>query len=220
MTIVLDRVVKKYGNQIVLNIPSLRIAERKFTAVVGKSGSGKSTLLNLSSGLDKPTSGEILIDGQNLVKMSDRKLSKFRNQEIGFVFQFFYLQPFLNVQKNIEIASFPAKIKRKICSDKAQKIAKIVGLSDKLKSYPRELSGGQIQRVAIARALMNSPKILFADEPTGNLDSENSEKIINFLIKLQKETEMTLIIVTHDEKIAFRADKIIRLKDGEIDDEN
>ena len=212
----LKNIVKKYKSQTVLEIENLRFNEDEFVAIVGASGSGKSTLLNLIGGLDKPTSGEVLFDGQNISKFNDRKLSKFRGQKIGFIFQFFYLQPFLTVLQNIEVAGFPAKLKSKERRFRAEKLASVVGLKDKMNSFPRELSGGQIQRVAIARSLINSPEILLADEPTGNLDSENSDRVIEMLELIQKQTEMTLIVVTHNEQIAARADRIIRLKDGKI----
>ena len=207
---------KKYKNQVVLDIPEIKITKGEFVAITGESGSGKSTLLNMLSGLDRPTTGEVLVDGVNIARLRDRKLSKFRSQKIGFVFQFFYLQPFLRVLSNIEVAAFPTRIKRKIRKQQAVKMAENVGLGDKLDSFPRELSGGQIQRVAIARALMNNPEILFADEPTGNLDSENSQQIIQLFEKINQETGMTIILVTHSPELASHADRIIHLKDGKI----
>ena len=207
---------KKYKNQVVLDIPEIKITKGEFVAITGERGSGKSTLLNMLSGLDRPTTGEVLVDGVNIARLRDRKLSKFRSQKIGFVFQFFYLQPFLRVISNIEVAAFPTRIKRKIRKQQAVKMAENVGLGDKLDSFPRELSGGQIQRVAIARALMNNPEILFADEPTGNLDSENSQQIIQLFEKINQETGMTIILVTHSPELASHADRIIHLKDGKI----
>ena len=215
-----ENLVKKYKKQTVLNLQNLKIPKGKFIAIIGESGSGKSTLLNVLSGLDKPTSGKVFVDGQDLSKLGDRKLSKFRSKKIGFIFQFFYLQPYLTVLQNIEAAAFLSKVSKTVRRKQAETLTKIVGLSDKSKSYPRELSGGQIQRVAIARSLINSPDILFADEPTGNLDSENSLQVISLLRNIQQETNMTLIIVTHDEKIASQADSVIRLNDGEIYDQN
>ena len=207
---------KKYKSQVVLDIPEIKIAKGEFIAITGESGSGKSTLLNILSGLDRPTTGEVLVDGVNIARLRDRKLSKFRSQKIGFVFQFFYLQPFLRVLSNIEVAAFPTRIKRKIRKQQAVKMAENVGLGDKLDSFQRELSGGQIQRVAIARALINNPEILFADEPTGNLDSENSQQIIQLFEKINQETGMTIILVTHSPELASHADRIIHLKDGKI----
>lgn len=214
--ILAKNLVKKYGKNIVLEIENLQISRGEFVAITGASGSGKSTLLNILSGLDRPTSGEVLVDGQNIFKLRDRKLSKFRNQKIGFIFQFFYLQPFLTVRQNIEVASFPLWVKSKIRRHRAEKLASVVGLGDRVNAFPRELSGGQIQRVAIARSLINSPEILFADEPTGNLDSKNSKQTIELLRKIQKQTGMTLVVVTHDERIAAEADRIIEIEDGKV----
>lgn len=214
--ILAKNLVKKYGKNIVLEIKNLQINRGEFVAITGASGSGKSTLLNILSGLDRPTSGEVLVDGQNIFKLRDRKLSKFRNRKIGFIFQFFYLQPFLTVRQNIEVASFPLWVKSKIRRHRAEKLASVVGLGDRVNAFPRELSGGQIQRVAIARSLINSPEILFADEPTGNLDSKNSKQTIELLRKIQKQTGMTLVVVTHDERIAAEADRIIEIEDGKV----
>lgn len=215
-----ENLQKSYKKQTVLDISTLEIKEAEFVAIVGASGSGKSTLLNLLSGLDKPTKGNILISGQSIAKFSDRKLSQFRGRKIGFIFQFFYLQPFLTVCQNIEAAAFPGRLKNTERIKRAESLARVVGLGDKINSFPRQLSGGQIQRVAIARSLINSPEILFADEPTGNLDSENSNQVIDLLQAIQKQTGMTLVVVTHNEQIAARADRIIRLKDGKIIEED
>jgi putative ABC transport system ATP-binding protein len=208
----------KIGRQKVdaVNDVSLDIYKGEFIALTGASGSGKSTLLQLIGGLDKPSGGEIAVDGVNIGKMNDRKLSKFRNQTIGFVFQFFYLQPFLRVQKNIEVPAMFAGTKRSERQPLVEKISQSVGLDDRLTHLPRELSGGQMQRVAIARALLNNPKILLADEPTGNLDSVNSAAIIELFEKVRDEFGTTIIIVTHDPAIARRADREIKLKDGKI----
>lgn len=214
--IIAKNLTKKYGRNTVLDIKDLQIKRGEFLAITGASGSGKSTLINILSGLDRPTSGEVLVDGQNISRLRDGKISKFRNKKIGFIFQFFYLQPFLTVRQNIEVAAFPRRIKSKIRSPRAEKLASVVGLSDRINAYPRELSGGQIQRVAIARSLINSPEILFADEPTGNLDSKNSSQIIDLLQKIQKQTGMTLIVVTHDERVAQKADRIIEIEDGKV----
>ncbi len=215
-----QNLVKEYkvGRQKIraLNGVSLDINVGEFVAIVGASGSGKSTLLQMLGGLDKPTSGTITIDGKVLSKMSDRKLSNFRNQTVGFVFQSFYLQPFLNLQRNIEVAAMPNSMKRSERKERARRLASAVGLSERLGHKPKELSGGQIQRVAIARALLNQPKIILADEPTGNLDSENSREIISLFRHLQQKFDTTVIIATHDQEIAAQADRIITVKDGEI----
>lgn len=206
----------KIGKQKVqaVNGVSLDICAGEFVAIVGSSGSGKSTLLQMIGGLDKPTSGTINIDGQPLGKMSDRKLSTFRNQTIGFVFQFFYLQPFLNLKRNIEIAAMPNRMKRRKRDERITRLAQAVGLSERLKHLPRELSGGQIQRAAIARALINQPRIILADEPTGNLDSQNSHEVIALFRRLQREANVTIVIATHDQEIAASADRTITVRDG------
>jgi len=195
---------------------SVQIHEGEFVAFTGPSGSGKSTLLQTIGGLDKPDSGTITINDQNITKLSDSKLSTFRNKTIGFVFQFFYLQPFLRLQTNIEVPGMFAGTKRKDRKAAAVEIANAVGLNDRLSHLPKELSGGQMQRAAIARALLNKPSILLADEPTGNLDSANGAAIIDLFEQVRKQYGTTVIVVTHDPKIAARADREITLKDGEI----
>lgn len=192
------------------------IYEGEFVAITGASGSGKSTLLQLMGGLDKPTSGEVLYGELNLSKLSDAKLSAFRREAVGFVFQFFYLQPFLRLRQNIEVPGMFARAKRKTRRARVEELATTVGLSDRLGHLPKELSGGQMQRAAIARALMNQPKILLADEPTGNLDSTNSKAIIDLFEAIREEFGTTIIIVTHDPAIAARADREIVINDGEL----
>lgn len=195
---------------------TLGIRRGEFVAIVGASGSGKSTLLQLIGGLDKPTSGTVAVNGMQLDKMRDSKLSAFRNQTIGFVFQFFYLQPFLTLERNIEVAAIPNRMKRSERRARIATLAEQVGLSDRLRHFPRELSGGQIQRAAIARALLNRPDIILADEPTGNLDSHNSQGIIELFHRIRSEHGTTVVIATHDQEIAAGADRIITLKDGAI----
>lgn len=208
----------KVGRQHVsaLNGVSLDIHEGEFVAFTGPSGSGKSTLLQLIGGLDKPSQGLITVDGQNLTKLSDRKLSTFRNRTIGFVFQFFYLQPFLRLETNLEVPGMFARTKRSERKSHAAQLAESVGLADRLKHLPKELSGGQMQRAAIARALLNQPKLILADEPTGNLDSANGKAIIDLFEKVREDFGTTIIIVTHDPKVAARADREIVLEDGVI----
>lgn len=195
---------------------SLKIHEGEMVALVGSSGSGKSTLLQLIGGLDKPTQGSVVVDSVDLHKMSDGMLSNYRGQKIGFVFQSFYLQPFLNVRDNIEIPAIFARTKRPIRHQKAQEIASAVGLEDRLKHFGKELSGGQIQRTAIARALINQPKILLADEPTGNLDQTNASAIFDLFTKARDQFGTTVIVVTHDENLAAKMDRAIRLRDGKV----
>jgi ABC-type lipoprotein export system ATPase subunit len=195
---------------------TLDIYEGEFVAITGSSGSGKSTLLQLLGGLDKPTTGSINIDGHDIARLTDKNLSKFRNKTIGFVFQFFYLQPFLKVQTNLEVPGMFARTTKKLRHEKALSLAKSVGLEDRLDHYPKQMSGGQMQRAAIARALLNEPKLLLADEPTGNLDSQNSSSIIDLFEKIRNEFGTTVVVVTHDENISARADRKIIVSDGVV----
>lgn len=216
-------VVKEYkiGKQKIRAVDSvsLEVNKGEFIALVGVSGSGKSTLLHLLGGLDKATSGEVVVNGQEIRKMSDRRLSQFRNQTIGFVFQSFYLQPFLTLRRNIEVASMPQRMKRAERKQRIEELARQVGLYDRLNHRPRELSGGQIQRAAIARALLNRPAIILADEPTGNLDSANSHDIIQLFQQIRERYGTTVIIATHDTEVAAQADRVITLKDGRLHDQ-
>lgn len=212
------QVIKTYkiGEQDVhvLNNISLTIQKGEFVALIGSSGSGKSTLLSLLSGLDNPTAGRIVVNGQDITHKSEDELAPLRNQTIGFVFQSFHLVPALTALENI---MFPAELlgDRQALA-KAEILMQRVGVWERRDNFPHQLSGGERQRVAICRALINNPQILFADEPTGNLDSTNGEAILDLLLQLQKEREMTLILVTHDPLIAQRAGRIIRLKDGQV----
>lgn len=208
----------KIGKQKInaLNGVSLDIHEGEFVALTGASGSGKSTLLQLMGGLDKPTSGVVEVDGANLSKMSDRKLSHFRGQTIGFVFQFFYLQPFLKLGRNLEVPGMFARTPQGDRRERVAVLADAVGLSDRMAHLPKELSGGQMQRAAIARALFNNPKVILADEPTGNLDSRNSQAIIDLFEEIRKKFGTTIVIVTHDPAIAKRADREVKLSDGVV----
>lgn len=196
---------------------SLSISSGEFVALLGPSGSGKSTLMNLIGGLDKPSQGSVIVDGQDLRKLSDRKLSTYRGQKVGFVFQSFYLQPFLDIKTNIEVPAMFAGIKKAERAKRSTEVAEAVGLTDRLKHKPSQLSGGQIQRAAIARALVNRPKILLADEPTGNLDHDNGLAIFDLFEKIRRELGTTTIVVTHDEELARKADRIIRINDGETE---
>jgi len=188
--------------------------EGEFVAITGKSGSGKSTLLHILGGLDEPTSGNVLIDGENLQNLKGDKLTNFRRTNIGFIYQFYNLIPVLNVKENIILPISLEGIQ--VDEEYFKEIIKTLDLKKRLNHLPNELSGGQQQRVAIGRAIINHPKLILADEPTGNLDSKNSKKIINMLKYYNKTFGQTIIIITHDNKIASMADRIITLEDGKI----
>jgi len=192
----------------------LSIEEGEFVAIVGPSGSGKSTLLHLLAGLDRPTAGSVHIDGENLYGMSDTQLSIFRRRRIGFVFQFFNLVPVLTARENIELPLILDE--RKVDQTYLNELLGLMKLEDRTDHLPSALSGGQQQRVAIARALITKPAIVFADEPTGNLDSKTSQEVMDLLKISARKFHQTLVIVTHEEDIAERADRIVALEDGEI----
>ncbi len=218
--ITVEHVSKTYklGKQTItaLNDVSLTIGEGEFVAITGASGSGKSTLLQIIGCLDKPTSGTVAIESKETAKLTDNALSELRQNMIGFVFQSFYLQPFLHLDDNIAVpAMFTAK-KKQLIDDRTAELLRQVGLLDRARHFPKELSGGQIQRAAIARALMNNPRIILADEPTGNLDSTNGAAIIELFRKIRDTLGATIVVVTHDATIASQADRIITLQDGAL----
>lgn len=193
---------------------SLDIEEGKFVSIIGSSGSGKSTLLNLLGGLDRPTSGDVVLDGKAIFEMDDEALTIFRRRKIGFVFQNYNLVPILNVYENIVL---PIELDgTKIDTAYVDKIMDVLGLSEKKFSMPNQLSGGQQQRVAIARALAAKPSIILADEPTGNMDSKTSMDVIALLKLTGKEFAQTIVMITHNEEIATMADQMIRIEDGRI----
>jgi putative ABC transport system ATP-binding protein len=195
---------------------SFEIHDGESVAIVGPSGSGKSTLLHTIGGLDSLTGGKILVDGKDLKTMKDKDLAHYRNKTIGFVFQNFNLQSRLSALENIEFPLILAGIAKKIRNEKALEALKKVDLLDRKDHKPNELSGGQRQRVCIARALVNNPTIILADEPTGNLDSKSGKKIIELLHDLNKNLGVTLIIVTHDDRVAQTARRMLRIQDGRI----
>ena len=190
------------------------VKQGEFVAIVGPSGSGKSTLLHILGGVDSPTSGEVIISGTDISKLDETKLAIFRRRQIGLIYQFYNLIPILNVEENMTLPILldGKKPDQALLSDLVEKL----GLSSRLKHLPNQLSGGQQQRVSIGRALMNHPALLLADEPTGNLDSENSKEIVSLLRKFNKENKQTVIIITHDERIALSADRVITIEDGRI----
>ena len=199
-----------------LNGVSFSIQKGESVAIIGKSGSGKSTLMHLLAALDKPNEGEILINGQNIAKMKKRELNKLRNQTFGFVFQQFFMNPKDTVLQNVILPLKIAGVSSRKRKEIALKALESVELTDKAKNKASNLSGGQKQRVCVARAIANSPEIIFAGEPTGNLDSKTSKKIEDLLFGLNKESGITLIIVTHDESLAAKCDHKIRIQDGQI----
>lgn len=207
----------KMGNEIVyaLNDVSLKIEEKEFLSVIGPSGSGKTTLLNMLGALDYPTSGEVIIDNINITKLEEENLHTIRREKVGQIFQQFYLIPTLTALENVILPLVPKKIEKEIAIKKAKELLDLVNLKDRIKHKPSELSGGEQQRTAIARALVNSPKIILADEPTGNLDTRTGEGIINLLKKLN-ENGITIVLVTHNIELARKSKRIIALRDGRI----
>lgn len=199
-----------------LNGITMKVEKGELLSIVGPSGSGKSTLLNIIGCIDIPTSGKVFLDGEDVSKLKDRELTKIRLHKIGFIFQQFYLIPTLNAYENIELPMKEAKVSRDERQKRVKQLLDQVGLGDRGRHYPNQLSGGEQQRVAIARSMANSPSVILADEPTGEIDSETSEKIVSLLKKLNKEEKVTVIIVTHDMKIAKYTERIITLEDGKI----
>ena len=193
---------------------SFDVEQGEFVAIVGPSGSGKSTLLHILGGVDTPTSGEVMISGTDIGKLNENNLAIFRRRQIGLIYQFYNLIPILNVEENMTLPILldGKKPDKKLLKSLVEKL----GLNDRLKHLPNQLSGGQQQRVSIGRALINHPALLLADEPTGNLDSKNSKEIISLLRKFNRENNQTVIIITHDERIALSADRVITIEDGRI----
>jgi putative ABC transport system ATP-binding protein len=217
------RGVKKSYQMGKVSVPALRgvsfsIEEGEFLSIFGPSGSGKSTLLHLLGGLDRPDEGEILIASSNILSLDDNRLAQVRLTQIGFVFQFFNLLPRLTALRNVELPLAIAGVSEKETSTRARQMLKFVGLGEREDHRPYELSGGEQQRVAIARALINDPKIILADEPTGNLDTKTGWEIVQLMKKLNEEKRQTFIVVTHDQSIAEEATRAIYLRDGLIEE--
>lgn len=214
-----EKVSKLYGEDginslIAVDRVSLSVKKGEFVAVIGTSGSGKSTLLHMIGGVEKPTRGKVFIRGCDIYELSESQLTKLRCKEIGVVYQFFNLIPVLNVEENI---AFPVIAAGETPDfKKIREIMKKLNIENKGSYFPNQLSGGQQQRVAIGRAIVTSPSVILADEPTGNLDSKNSAEVMDILVSLCKDLNKTLIVITHDEKIAQLADRIIRIEDGKI----
>ena len=211
----LNKIYGKGENEVrAVDNVSFSVEKGEFVAIVGASGSGKSTLLHLLGGVDRPTSGKVYIDGQDIYSLDDENLAIFRRRQVGLIYQFYNLIPILNVEENI---SLPCNLDGKeVNKNKLEELLKTLKLENRRKHLPNELSGGQQQRVSIGRAIINSPAIMLADEPTGNLDSKASEEIISLLRLSNKKYNQTVIIITHDEKIALEADRIITIDDGKI----
>ena len=213
-----ENLCKQYGkgeNLVkAVNDVSFSVNKGEFVAIVGASGSGKSTLLHLLGGVDRPTSGKVFIDGKDIYTLNDDNLAIFRRRQVGLIYQFYNLIPILNVEENITL---PCNLDGKeVKKEKLNDLLKTLKLEERRKHLPNELSGGQQQRVSIGRAVINEPAIMLADEPTGNLDSKASEEIISLLRLSNKKYNQTVIIITHDEKIALEADRIITIDDGKI----
>lgn len=211
-----ENIKKSFGKLEVLKGINLDIPAGKLYSIVGASGAGKTTLLQILGTLSKPDSGDIFFNGKKISSFSEKQLAAFRNKEIGFVFQFHHLLPEFTALENVCIPAFIAKKSKVEAEKRAKELISYLGLSDRLEHKPAELSGGEKQRIAMARALVNSPSVVMADEPSGNLDSANRDELHELLFKLRDDFGQTFIIVTHDDNFADRSDRIINIKDGVI----
>jgi lipoprotein-releasing system ATP-binding protein len=210
------QITKSFGDLNVLKGIDLTIVEGEIVSIVGPSGAGKTTLLQIMGTLDKPNSGEILYRGFNVNKFKDKDLATFRNKNIGFVFQFHHLLPEFTALENVMIPALIGNLKQSGAEKKAKEILDFLGLKDRIGHKPAELSGGEKQRVAVARALVNNPAVIFADEPSGSLDTQNKAELHQLFFDLRKEFNQTFVIVTHDEQLAILTDRTIYMKDGQI----
>ncbi len=214
-----SNISKKYGNLIVLNNVELHIKKGEVVSIVGPSGAGKTTLLQILGTLDKPESVEqvsLTIDGKNILQLKDKELSKFRNQNIGFIFQFHQLLPEFTALENVCIPAFIAGKQKKETEEKAKELLQFLNLANRINHKPNELSGGEQQRVAVARALINNPKVIFADEPSGNLDSTSAKELHKLFFTLRDKFNQTFVIVTHNEELANMTDRKLQMKDGKL----
>lgn len=211
----LTRIYGKGENQVIaVEDANLSVAQGEFVAIVGSSGSGKSTLLHMLGGVDRPTSGQVLIEDQDIYQMSQDKLAVFRRRQVGLIYQFYNLIPVLNVEENMTL---PCELDgKKPDREYVKELAETLGLGKRMKHLPNELSGGQQQRVAIGRALMNHPAILLADEPTGNLDSKASDEIVELLKTSNRKYKQTIVMITHNLEIAKQADRVLTIEDGRL----
>jgi len=209
-------IYKRYGNVEVLKGVNLNISKGEVVSIVGPSGSGKSTLLHILGTLDKPDAGSILMNQTEIQSLSGNRLAAFRNKHIGFVFQFHHLLPEFTALENVSIPGWLAGRKKKEVKEEASGLLQILGISHRLENKPNQLSGGEQQRVAVARALINKPDIVFADEPTGNLDSANAKELHQLFFDLRKQFNQTFLIVTHNEELSQLSDRVLHMKDGKI----
>jgi lipoprotein-releasing system ATP-binding protein len=211
-------IFKKYGTLEVLKGVELTINKGEIVSIVGSSGAGKSTLLHILGTLDRADEGEIYLDGSRIDKLAGKPLARFRNEHVGFVFQFHHLLPEFNALENVCIPAWIAGKKKRAVTERAVHLLEILHLKGRLENKPQQLSGGEQQRVAVARALINNPQIIFADEPTGNLDSKNAKELQELFIQLRSQFNQTFLIVTHNEELAAVSDRTIHMKDGKIID--
>lgn len=213
-----ENLTKVYGtgqaSVTALDHVSIRVEKGEFVAIIGKSGSGKSTLMHLLGGVDRPTEGKVFIDGQDIYALNDEKLAIFRRRQVGLIYQFYNLIPALNVEENIELPM--ALDGRKVSKEQMDDMLNVLGLIDRRKHLPNMLSGGQQQRTSIGRALITHPLVVLADEPTGNLDTVNSDEIVTLLRKSNREYDQTIVMITHNMDLAACADRIIRMEDGKV----
>ena len=207
---------KKFGDLEILKGVDLEINKGEIVSIVGSSGAGKTTLLTILGTLDRATEGEVIINNESVFKLSEKKLAAFRNQNIGFVFQFHQLLPEFTAIENVCIPAMIAKKSKKESEKRAEELLELFNLKDRINHKPSELSGGEQQRVAVARALINNPKVIFADEPSGNLDSVNAKELHNLFFKLRDDFEQTFVIVTHNSELAEMADRTLVMRDGRI----
>lgn len=212
----LQNITKSYGPLTVLHNVSLTLPESEITAIVGPSGAGKTTLLQIAGSLDHPDSGKVVFDNTDIFSLNDKKLSAFRNRHIGFVFQFHQLLPEFSALENVAMPALIAGLSKKEAFAKAKQLLSRLSLSHRLDHKPAEMSGGEKQRTAIARALVNDPRMVFADEPTGSLDSHNRQEIQDIFISLRREMKQGFVIVTHDREMAAIADNVVEMADGRI----
>lgn len=209
-------ITKSFGSLQVLKGVTTTIDKGEVVAIVGASGAGKTTLLQIIGTLDKPDGGSVVYDGVDVIRMKEKELSRFRNQNIGFVFQFHQLLPEFNCIENVALPALIGGAKQSKAFARASELLDFLGLSNRLKHTPAQLSGGEKQRVAVARALINSPEVILADEPSGSLDSANKEELHKLFFRLREEMGVTIVIVTHEESFAANADRILRMSDGQI----